>query len=135
MSLRRTSRQAIAARTTDTAGDNSRAAAPFAESVRGHRPSINSVGASLIGTDSFIGNHILPSDKGVNHGERRSARGLCGNPVRMKIAEVGDLSTQKARARAKEILGKIAKGADPREKKRNEEEDEQTIASPTLRQA
>jgi len=55
--------------------------------------------------------------------------------VRMKIAEVGDLSTQKARARAKEILGKIAKGADPREKKRNEEEDEQTIASPTLRQA
>jgi len=61
----------------------------------------------------------------------------CGQrlSVRMKIAEVGDLSTQKARARAKEILGKIGKGVDPREKKRNQEDDQQTIASPTLRQA
>src|SRR5229473_867176 len=42
--------------------------------------------------------------------------------MRVKIAEVGDLSTQRARARAKEALGKIAKGIDPREKRRNADE-------------
>jgi len=55
--------------------------------------------------------------------------------IRVKVAKVGDLNTQKARAAAKELLGKMAKGIDPREKKRSAEEAERTITHPTLRQA
>jgi integrase len=55
--------------------------------------------------------------------------------IRIKVAEVGDLSTRKARAQGKELLAKIAKGIDPREKKRIVREAEQTITHPTLRQA
>ena len=55
------------------------------------------------------------------HGRRPS--------MRIKVAEVGELSTQRARAQAKEVLGK---DIDPRERKRSEETG-QTVAHPTLR--
>ena len=55
--------------------------------------------------------------------------------VRLKVAEVGALTTREARAEAKELLGKIAKGADPREKKLKAENPGQNSNDPTLRQA
>jgi hypothetical protein len=55
--------------------------------------------------------------------------------IRVKVAEVGDLNTQRARAQAKELLGKIAKGIDPRKKKQDQEETASAINHPTLRQA
>ena len=54
---------------------------------------------------------------------------------RVKVAEVGDLNTQRARAQAKELLGKIAKGIDPRRKKQGLDEAASAINNPTLRQA
>jgi hypothetical protein len=36
--------------------------------------------------------------------------------IRIKFAEVGDVTTREARAEAKQLLGKIAKGIDPRQK-------------------
>ncbi len=55
--------------------------------------------------------------------------------VRIKVAEVGALTTREARAEAKELLGKIAKGIDPREKKPKAENPGQNSNDPTLRQA
>jgi hypothetical protein len=55
--------------------------------------------------------------------------------VRIKVAEVGALTTREARAEAKELLGKIAKGIDPREKKPKGESPGQGCNDPTLRQA
>jgi hypothetical protein len=53
--------------------------------------------------------------------------------IRMKVAEVGELSTRDARAKAKALLGAIADGIDPREKKRKP--DQPKIGEvPTLRQ-
>ena len=37
--------------------------------------------------------------------------------IRIKIGEVGELNTREARAKAKTLLGSIAKGIDPRPKK------------------
>src|SRR5712691_6364569 len=37
--------------------------------------------------------------------------------VRIKVGEVGELSTREARAKAKMLLGSITKGVDPRPKK------------------
>jgi integrase len=54
--------------------------------------------------------------------------------IRMKIAEVGDLNAREARAKAKTLLGAIADGVDPREKKRQPAEPK--IGSvPNLQQA
>ncbi|TPI78454.1 integrase family protein [Mesorhizobium sp. B2-8-9] len=58
--------------------------------------------------------------------------------VRMKVAEVGDLTTRAARAKAKDILGKIANGVDPRASTRKRDGDAEavdlpSIANPTLR--
>ncbi len=55
--------------------------------------------------------------------------------LRLKVAEVGALTTREARAEAKELLGKIAKGIDPREKKPQIENSGQNANDPTLRQA
>ena len=56
----------------------------------------------------------------------------------MKVAEVGELTTRAARAKAKDILGKIASGVDPRTSARKpggdaEAVDLPSIANPTLR--
>ncbi|MES0032842.1 integrase arm-type DNA-binding domain-containing protein [Mesorhizobium sp. M0040] len=48
----------------------------------------------------------------VVQGERRKAGRRLS--VRMKVAEVGELTTRAARAKPKDILGKIANGIDPR---------------------
>jgi integrase len=54
--------------------------------------------------------------------------------IRMKVAEVGDLNAREARAKAKTLLGTIADGVDPREKKRQPAEPK--IGSvPNLQQA
>jgi integrase len=42
--------------------------------------------------------------------------------VRIKVGEVGELNTREARARAKTVLGSIAKGIDPRPKKAGDAE-------------
>jgi hypothetical protein len=55
--------------------------------------------------------------------------------IRIKLVEVGDWTTQKARSHAKALLGQIAKGADPRPKNANAEDAQQGVACPTLRQA
>lgn len=55
--------------------------------------------------------------------------------VRIKVAEVGALTTREARAEAKELLGKITKGIDPREKKPKSDNPGQNANDPTLRQA
>ncbi|MER9102584.1 integrase family protein [Mesorhizobium sp. M0848] len=60
--------------------------------------------------------------------------------VRMKVAEVGELTTRAARAKAKDILGKIANGVDPRASTRKSrgdtaEVDLPSISNPTLRTA
>ncbi|MER8767087.1 MULTISPECIES: integrase family protein [unclassified Mesorhizobium] len=60
--------------------------------------------------------------------------------VRMKVAEVGELTTRAARAKAKDILGKIANGVDPRASTRKRDGDVEavdlsSIANPTLRTA
>ena len=63
------------------------------------------------------------------------ARTGSDNPCELKVAEVGALTTREARAEAKELLGKIAKGTDPREKKLKAENPGQKSNDPTLRQA
>lgn len=60
--------------------------------------------------------------------------------VRMKVAEVGELTTRVARAKAKDILGKIANGVDPRASTRKRTSDAEavdlpSITNPTLRTA
>ncbi|TJV18027.1 integrase family protein [Mesorhizobium sp.] len=60
--------------------------------------------------------------------------------VRMKVAEVGELTTRAARAKAKDILGKIANGVDPRASTRKRDGDAEvidlpSITNPTLRTA
>jgi integrase len=55
--------------------------------------------------------------------------------MRIKIAEVGTVTTREARAEAKELLGKITKGIDPREKKLKSETERPNVNDPTLRQA
>src|SRR5260370_31431281 len=61
--------------------------------------------------------------------------------IRIKIGEVGEIKTREARAKAKELLGSIAKGADPRSKAQSwSDAQEKGIASsrasgPTLRAA
>ncbi|RVA46228.1 DUF4102 domain-containing protein [Mesorhizobium sp. M7A.F.Ca.US.001.01.1.1] len=72
----------------------------------------------------------------VVQGERRRAGKRLS--VRMKVAEVGELTTRAARAKAKDILGKIANGIDPRASTRKPDGgaavvDLPSIANPTLR--
>lgn len=72
----------------------------------------------------------------VVQGERRKAGKRLS--VRMKVAEVGELTTRAARAKAKDILGKIANGVDPRASTRKATDDIAaidlpSIANPTLR--
>ncbi|WP_245468004.1 hypothetical protein [Mesorhizobium sp. M1D.F.Ca.ET.043.01.1.1] len=70
----------------------------------------------------------------VVQGERRKAGHRLS--VRMKVAEVGELTTRAARAKAKNILGKIASGIDPRTSTRKRgpaEVDLSSIGNPTLR--
>jgi integrase len=56
--------------------------------------------------------------------------------IRLKVAAVGEKTTREARAEAKELLGKIAKGIDPREKSQQPDTAErETVAIPTLLQA
>jgi integrase len=55
--------------------------------------------------------------------------------IRIKFAEFGDVTTREARAEAKQLLGKIAKGIDPRQKIQNSELLNQTSDELTLRQA
>jgi integrase len=64
--------------------------------------------------------------------------------VRLKVGEAGELSTREARAKAKTLLGSIAKGIDPRPKKATGDESvdidggnggEATACGPTLRAA
>jgi Arm DNA-binding domain len=73
----------------------------------------------------------------VVQGERK--KGGMRLSVRMKIGEVGDLSTREARAKAKDVLAKIANGVDPRSKTNQESRAPDvglpTDASPTLRLA
>jgi hypothetical protein len=54
--------------------------------------------------------------------------------IRLKVAEVGELSARDAKAKAKAMLGAIATGTDPREKKRKPDLPK-TGAIPTLRHA
>jgi integrase len=67
------------------------------------------------------------------NGRRRS--------VRVKIGEVGQIKTREARAKAKEILGSIGKGVDPRPKSESSPESKEnetrlaSYAGPTLRAA
>ncbi|TIU40305.1 MAG: DUF4102 domain-containing protein [Mesorhizobium sp.] len=72
----------------------------------------------------------------VVQGERRKAGKRLS--VRMKVAEVGELTTRAARAKAKVILGKIANGVDPRPSRLKLEADAAaadlpSIGNPTLR--
>ena len=59
--------------------------------------------------------------------------------VRMKLGEVGALTTRDARAKAKDVLGKIANGIDPRETKKPRTEavepGKQPASNPTLGEA
>ena len=55
--------------------------------------------------------------------------------IRIKVAEVGAVTTREARADAKELLGQIAKGTDPRKKRNKSQDRHQDITDPTLRQA
>lgn len=60
--------------------------------------------------------------------------------IRIKVGEVGDLKTREARARAKELLGSIARGVDPRPKAQTcetpgGETNQGPSISPTLRTA
>ena len=53
--------------------------------------------------------------------------------IRLKIGAVGEKTTREARAEAKELLGKIAKGIDPREKNQLSNPAEQRVDGiPTL---
>ena len=53
--------------------------------------------------------------------------------IRLKIGAVGEKTTREARAEAKELLGKIAKGIDPREKNQLSNSAEQRVDGiPTL---
>src|ERR1700743_310329 len=54
--------------------------------------------------------------------------------VRIKVGEVGGMTTREARAAAKELLGKIMKGVDPRQKIAPSDARE-SVMGPTLRQA
>lgn len=72
----------------------------------------------------------------VVQGERRKAGKRLS--VRMKVAEVGELTTRAARAKAKDILGKIASGVDPRPSRQKPDAeapavDLPSIGNPTLR--
>lgn len=72
----------------------------------------------------------------VVQGERRTAGKRLS--VRMKVAEVGELTTRAARAKAKDILGKIASGVDPRPSRQESDLDTvvvdlPSIGNPTLR--
>ena len=72
----------------------------------------------------------------VVQGERRKAGKRLS--VRMKVAEVGELTTRAARAKAKDILGKIASGVDPRASRKKSDADTvvvdlPSIGNPTLR--
>ncbi len=53
--------------------------------------------------------------------------------LRVKVGLVGEMTTRKARAAAMEILGKIARGEDPRERPKSA--DPVVPAEPTLREA
>ncbi|MEI9985562.1 MAG: integrase arm-type DNA-binding domain-containing protein [Aliidongia sp.] len=53
--------------------------------------------------------------------------------LRVKVGLVGEMTTRKARAAAMEILGKVARGEDPRE--RSKSADPAVPAEPTLREA
>src|ERR1019366_3881458 len=56
--------------------------------------------------------------------------------IRLEVVAVGEKTTREARAEAKELLGKIAKGIDPREKNQQPDATEQrTDGIPTLFQA
>jgi hypothetical protein len=55
--------------------------------------------------------------------------------VRMKVAEIGEMTTRDARAKAKTLLGSIADGIDPREKKRGPQDQPTVGQVPTLSQA
>src|ERR1700730_1844965 len=55
--------------------------------------------------------------------------------MRIKVADVGTMTTRVARAEAKEVLGKIAKGVDPRVTKTKPPGREPDLLNPTLRQA
>jgi integrase len=63
------------------------------------------------------------------------ARGRRQRSVRIKIGEFGRISTRKARAAAKEILGKITKGIDPRDGETQRADGASETVDPTLRQA
>ncbi|AZO45658.1 DUF4102 domain-containing protein [Mesorhizobium sp. M7D.F.Ca.US.005.01.1.1] len=72
----------------------------------------------------------------VVQGERKKAGQRLS--VRMKVAEVGELATRAARAKAKDILGKIASGVDPRASRQKLDadtavDDLPSIGNPTLR--
>lgn len=55
--------------------------------------------------------------------------------IRMKVGEVGELTTREARAKAKSLLGSIAEGVDPRDKRRTPSDQPRVGDVPTLRQA
>ena len=55
--------------------------------------------------------------------------------LRITVGEFGRMTTREARAEAKQILGKIAKGIDPREPKASSAEPSTNPDDPTLRQA
>ncbi|RJT31974.1 DUF4102 domain-containing protein [Mesorhizobium waimense] len=66
----------------------------------------------------------------VVQGERRKAGKRLS--VRMKVAEVGELTTRAARAKAKDILGKIANGVDPRASARKPDGDAAAVDLPSI---
>lgn len=55
--------------------------------------------------------------------------------IRMKVAEVGEMSAREARAKAKTFLGMIAAGVDPRTTRRGVTEPVQSSGKTTLRDA
>jgi hypothetical protein len=104
--------------------DKNIAALPLAASAQYLARDVELAGFFLlvgIRTKSFM----IQGDLRLN-GQRRS--------IRMKVAEVGDLTARDARAKAKALLGTIANGIDPREKKRKPDQPK-TGDVPTFRQA
>jgi integrase len=77
----------------------------------------------LVGTRSKT--FMIQGDLWAN-GKRRS--------VRVKIGEVGKVTTREARAKAKVVLGSTAGGVDPRPKPQEAPSSDPTGADPTLRQ-
>jgi integrase len=51
--------------------------------------------------------------------------------IRIKIGEVGEIKTREARAKAKELLGSIAKGVDPRPKAQSSNDAQENGIAPT----